>query len=201
MRWLALYLRSRRVTVAVIAAVAGMAGMWSLGAAFTDAREMGAQMVVLTILLLVICVTATLGGADDELERTAAVAWPSRRAAHLLAAALIVTALLSATLLTGARFGPTDVVARDTAGLLGLTALGAATLGAARAWFLPLAWTMAAVVFPRSETAAAQILTWPAQPPSTTAATVAAALLALAGLVAYARSGPAPRSPAEAAQH
>ncbi|SHN46492.1 hypothetical protein [Cryptosporangium aurantiacum] len=37
---------------------------------------------------------------------------------------------------------------RDAAGLLGLTALGAATIGVARSWFLPLGWTLLAVVLP-----------------------------------------------------
>ncbi|GAA0479018.1 hypothetical protein Ade02nite_40260 [Paractinoplanes deccanensis] len=200
MRWLALYLRSRRVPVAIGAAVACAVLMWSLGSAFADTRDVGWQMAVLTVLLLVITLTATLGGADDELERTAAFAWLPRRAAHLVAAGLLVTALLLLTLPTGARFGPAELVVRGAAGLLGLTALGAATLGTARAWFLPLAWTMAAVLFPRAEPLAGQILTWQAQPPANTAATVTAVLLAVAGLAAYATSGPAPRSPAEAAQ-
>ncbi|MEU8819285.1 hypothetical protein [Actinoplanes sp. NPDC048796] len=200
MRWLALYLRSRRVPVAVAAAVACFLGLWALGLALADTPEMGEQMVVLTVMLLIVCLTATFGGPDDELERTAAFAWLPRRAAHLLAAGLLVTVLLLATLATGARFGPAELVARDTAGLLGLTALGAATLGTARAWFLPLVWTMAAVLFPRSAPVAGEVLTWPAQPPSSTAATVTAVLFALGGLVAYAARGPAPRSPAEAAQ-
>jgi hypothetical protein len=104
-------------------------------------------------------------------------------------------------LVTGARFGPAWLVVRDAAGLLGLTALGAATLGTARAWFLPLGWTLAAILFPQTEPVIGQILTWQAQPPATTAATVTAVLLALGGLIAYAGVGPARRSPAEAGQH
>lgn len=50
----------------------------------------------------------------------------------------------------GARFGPAGLVVRDAAGLLGLTALGAVTIGIARAWFLPLGWTLAAILFPQS---------------------------------------------------
>ncbi|SNY23996.1 hypothetical protein [Paractinoplanes atraurantiacus] len=200
MRWLTLYLRSRRAHAAVVGVVACAAAMWSLGLALADTPEMGEQMVVLTVLLLVICLTPTLGGPDDEMERTAAFAWLPRRAAHLLVAGLLVTLLLLATLPTGARFGPAELVVRDAAGLLGLTALCAATLGTARAWFLPLAWTLPAVLFPRAEPVAGQILTWQAQPPSSTAATVTALLLALAGLAAYAMSGPVPRAPAEAAQ-
>ncbi|NBE83058.1 hypothetical protein [Micromonospora rubida] len=199
MRWLTLYLRSRRVPMALVAAGGCAALMWSLWSVFSDDRGVDVLMVVLTVLLLVAALTATLGGPDDAIERAAGMPWPPRRAAHLLAAFLVVVVLLLATLATGARFGPAWLVVRDAAGLLGLTALGAAAIGTARAWFLPLGWTLVAILFPQSEPVG-QILTWQAQPPESTAAAVTAGLLALGGLVAYAAAGPAPRAPAEAAQ-
>ncbi|MCU7730587.1 hypothetical protein ODJ79_43310 [Actinoplanes sp. KI2] len=193
MRWLALYLRSRRVLAALIAAGAGVLAAWTLWSVFSDSREVGFQLVVLTVLLLVTALTATLGGPDDALERTAAVRWPPRRLAHLAAVFLVVVAPLLATLATGARFGPAGLVARDAAGLLGLTALGAATIGVGRAWFLPLGWTLAAILFPRSEPALGRILTWQAQPAVSAAAAVTAGLLAVGGFVAYTAAGPAER--------
>jgi hypothetical protein len=200
MRWLTLYLRSRRAPIALVATGGWAVVMWSLWSVFSDDRIVGRQMVVLTILLLVAALTATLGGPDDALEQTAGFRWPPRRAAHLLAAFLLVVALLLATLATGAEFGPTWLVVRDAGGLLGLTALGATTIGTARAWFVPLGWTLAAISFPQSNPAPiGRILTWQAQPAST-AATVVAGLLAAGGLVAYAAAGPARRPPAEAAQ-
>jgi hypothetical protein len=201
MRWLTLYLRSRRAPLALLAAGGWAAAMWTLWSVFSDDRRVGVQMVVLTVLLLVAALTATLGGPDDELEGTAGFRWPPRRAAHLLAAFLIVVVLLLATLATGAHFAPAGLVVRDAGGLLGLTALGAATLGTARAWFLPLGWTVAAVLFPQSaEPLIGRILTWQAQPPVSPAATVTAGLLALGGLIAYAAAGPTRRAPAEATQ-
>jgi hypothetical protein len=199
-RWLTLYLRSRRAPTALLAAGSCATLMWSLWSVFSDTRAVGMQMVVLTVLLLVASLTATLGGPDDALEGTAGLRWPRRRVAHLLAAFLVVVVLLLVTLATGARFGPAWMVVRDAGGLLGLTALSAATIGTPRAWFLPLGWTLGAILFPRSEPVAGQILTWQAQPPSSTAATVTAGLLALGGLLAYAMAGPARRAPAEAAQ-
>jgi hypothetical protein len=186
--------------MAVAVAGAFAATAWSLWSASSDSRVVGPQMVVLTVLLLVAALTATLGGPDDALEMTAGLRWPPRRVAHLLGAFLVVVALLGVTLATGARFAPAGLVTRDAAGLLGLTALGAATIGTARAWFLPLGWTLPAILFPRSEPLAGEILTWQAQPPSSTAAGVTAGLLALGGLIAYAAAGPARRAPAEAAQ-
>jgi hypothetical protein len=199
MRWLTLYLRSRRVPVALAAAVGCIAAMWSLWTVFSDIRDVGVQMVILTILLTVATLTATLAGPDDALEHTGALPWPPRRAAHLLGALTTVLGMLLATLMTGARFGPAWLVVRDTAGLLGLTALGAATVGAARSWFPPLAWTLTAVTVSLPNTAWVHILTWQAQAPDNVPAALIAGLLAAAGLVMYAALGPARRSPAEAA--
>jgi hypothetical protein len=186
--------------MALIAAGGCVALMWSLWSIFSDSRTVGVELVVLTVLLLVAALTATLGGPDDALEGTAAFSWWPRRIAHVLAAFLVVALLLLITSVTGARFGPAWLVVRDAAGLIGLTALGAATIGTARAWFLPLGWTLGAVLFPQSGPAVARILTWQAQPPASTAAAATAGLLALAGLVVYALAGPLRSAPAEAAQ-
>ncbi|MGN9778190.1 hypothetical protein ACTMS0_20855 [Micromonospora sp. H33] len=194
-----MYLRSRRAPIALAAAGGTAVVTWSLWSVFSDARDVGVPMVILTVLLLVAALTATLAGPDDALERTAALSWPTRRAAHLLAALAVVVGLLLATLVTGARFGPAWLVVRDAAGLLGLTALGAVTIGASRSWFLPLGWTLAAVVFPLSPWASNPVLTWQLQAPNSKAAAVTAALLAVGGLIAYAIAGPAARAPAEAA--
>jgi hypothetical protein len=199
MRGLALYLRSRRVPIALAAAAGCAAVMWSLWSAFSDARDAGVPMVILTVLLLVAAVTVTLAGPDDALERTAALAWPPRRAAHLLATLAVVAVLLLATLATGARFGPAWLVVRDAAGLLGLTALGAVTIGASRSWFVPLGWTLASIVVPVTGVPASEILTWQIQAPGNRSAAVTAALLGVGGLLAYAKAGPARRAPAEAA--
>ncbi|GAA3334744.1 hypothetical protein GCM10020358_00390 [Amorphoplanes nipponensis] len=200
MRGLTLYLRSRGTPMALALAGGCAALMWSLWSVFSDSPTVGPVMVILTVLLLVAAVTATLGGPDDALDATAGLRWPRRRVTHLLAAFLVVVVLLLVTAATGARFGPAGLVVRDAAGLLGLTALGAATMGTARAWFMPLGWTLAAVLFPRAEPLLGRVLTWPAQPPASTAAAVTAGLLAAGGLVAYAMAGPAQRPPAEAAQ-
>jgi hypothetical protein len=186
--------------MALVATGGCAALMWSLWSVFSDSRDVGVQMVVLTVLLLVAALTATLGGPDDALEGTAGISWPPRRIAHLLVAFLVVVVLLLVTLASGARFGPAWLVVRDAGGLLGLTALSATTIGTARAWFLPLGWTLAAIMFPRSEPVIGRILTWQAQPPVSTAATVTAGLLAFGGLIAYAVAGSARRAPAEAAQ-
>ncbi|MGW0434863.1 hypothetical protein ACWDV4_20285 [Micromonospora sp. NPDC003197] len=198
MRWPTLYLRSRRVPLALAAAVVGMVVMWVLGSAFSDGAP-GVTMVVLTVLLLVVALTATLGGPDEELDRTAAQPWAPRRVTHLLAALAVVAGLPFLTHLTGVGFGPAWLVIRDAAGLLGLTAFSAPLFGAVRAWFVPLGWTLAAAVYPVTGHLLGEILTWQSQAPGNTPAAVTAMLLAVGGLIAYAVAGPARRAPAEAA--
>jgi hypothetical protein len=197
-RWVALYLRSRRAPVALIVALAGVALLWSLWSVFSDSRDVGLPVVVLAVLVLVTALTSTLGGPDTALELTGSLPPRLRRAAHLLGALVVVVLPLLITLATGARFGPGWLVVRDAAGLLGLTALGAAAIGPARAWFAPLTWTLAAIMFPRDEPVLGRILTWPAQPSSSNAAAVTAGLLAFAGLIAYALAGPAKRASPDA---
>jgi hypothetical protein len=198
-RFLTLYLRSRRVPLALAVAAGGTALMWTLWSITSDERDATSWLVIMTVLVLAAGFTHTLSSADDELERTAALPWPPRRAAHLIAALAVIVALVLATQATGARFGPPTVVVRDAAGLLGLIALGAAVAGPARSWFLPLIWTMAATMFPQPAPLLAAIATWQHQPPDSRPAAVTAAVLALAGLIAYTATGPARRAAASPA--
>ncbi|WFE38223.1 hypothetical protein [Micromonospora sp. WMMD998] len=191
-----LYLRSRRVPLALAAALGGAATVWALRLVFGEERDAAPLVVVMSVLLMVAALAPTLAGPDENLDRTASMRWPWRRAAHLLAGLLIVLLPLLATLHTGARFGPATLVARDAAGLLGLTALCAAALGAARSWILPLAWTTVAAIYPQGGTWGT-VATWQGQPPDSRAATVTAAVFAVGGLVAYSVAGPARREPAE----
>lgn len=197
MRWLRLHLRARRVPLALAVATAATALVWALWLAFAASRAIDVRLICLTVMLAVAAFGATLGGADDALDHTASMNWPVRRAAHLTLAAGAITALLLLTAVTGARFEPFAVVLRDTAGLLGLTALGATLLGAARSWIAPLAWTLTAIlpVMEPSRNPRMQVAGWLIQPAGATAATGCAVLLAAAGLLAYARYG-CPRHPA-----
>jgi hypothetical protein len=198
MRWLALHLRCRQVPGALAAAAAATAAMWLLQIR-ADEGPAGPTLVLMTTLLVVVTLTGTLGGPDEALERTASLPWAPRRAVHLLVALAVVVGLLAVTLPTGTGFGPVGLVLRDAAGLLGVTALCASLVGAARAWFVPLAWAIAAAFYPASGPVLGEVLTWPGQPLENAAAAAAAAVLAVAGLIAYALAGPAPRAAAEAA--
>ncbi|MGX4655044.1 hypothetical protein ACWCHM_15210 [Micromonospora sp. SCSIO 07396] len=191
-----LYLRSRRVPLALAAAVGGAAVIWALHLTFAEDRDATPLVVVLTVLLMVAALAPTLAGPDANLDRTASLRWPWRRGGHVLAGLVIVVAVLLATLHTAARFGPAALVARDAAGLLGLTALCTSVVGAARSWFLPVGWTTIAALYPQGGVWGA-VATWQGQPADSRAATVTAVTFALAGLVAYAFGGPARTEPSE----
>ncbi len=199
MTGLALYLRSRRAPGALAGAAAGTAAMWTLARATSQGSPPGVTFAVITVLLAVLVLAATLGGPDDALDRTAARPWAALRAAHLLVVAAVAAAMLLATQLADTGFGPAGLVVRDAVGLVGLTAMCAPVLGAARAWFLPLGWTIAAGIQPVSSSVLTEVLTWQSQSPGSAPAALAAAVLAVGGLTAYALLGPAPRPPAEAA--
>nr|WP_205752740.1 hypothetical protein [Cryptosporangium phraense] len=172
-----LYARSRRVPAAV-AAAAGVTGVtWVFG----GPGGINRTALVLTVLVLVAVVTATLSGPDDSLDRTAARPWGWLRASHLVAALLLVLVVLTP--------GPVRPVVRDAAGLLGLTALGASTVGTGRSWFLPLGWTLGATIFP-ADGVLGEVLTWPTQGGPSRPADLVAGGLALAGFVAYVGRGP-----------
>ncbi|MDO3685903.1 hypothetical protein [Micromonospora sp. C28ISP2-4] len=191
-RWLPLYVRSRRLPAALAGsavAVAVMAVAWS---AFTDRPEVPAGLAVLTTALAVAPLGPTLAGTDPALEGTAAWAWPPRRAGHLLAYGAAVVGMLAAARVLGADFGPLSVLARNTAGLIGLVGLGAALAGARAAWQVPTAWAaLGAFLAAPGGPEWRQAALWMAQEPANRIAAVTAATFLLGGVAAYAlRVGP-----------
>jgi hypothetical protein len=197
MRLLVLYLRSRRLPLAVAAAAGGVAAVWSIDRV-TDHRAAG-LLALLAVVAATLAAGPGLAGADVDLDRTAAVPWPPRRAAHVVAAGAAVIGMVAATWLTGDQLAPAAQVTRDAVGMTGLLALGAATLGANQAWVPPLSWTLLsltvmALPWPSPATSR-QVLTWMLQPADATPATVTALLLGATGVLAYAVVGPAHERP------
>jgi hypothetical protein len=189
MRFLTLYLRSRRVPAAAATVLASVAVLWFLGTS-TDDPQGRLPIAVLALSVGMSAIAPGLAGADLDLDRTAAIRWPPRRAAHVLAGAVLVTAALAATALTGDPMAPFQLILRDALGLAGLVALGAATLGAGRAWLLPVTWSLVTMVAgARNGSWPRELLTWAAQPEGTTSATVTAVVLGGAGILAYAAAG------------
>ncbi|MGB3437517.1 MAG: hypothetical protein WBA97_02090 [Actinophytocola sp.] len=192
MRWLVLYVRSRRLASTTGVALAAVAALGGLAAA----ADSGLTRVVLALfaVTVVVSVAATsLAGHDIGLERTAALGWRVRRTVHTVtigaAAAGAVATLGVATDV------PADMVVRNAIGLTGLAALGVAVLGGGLAWCVPMAWTVGGVTaILATRTPPAPLLTWLVQPGDSWAATVAAYVLGATGLTTYALAGPSTRN-------
>ncbi|GLY32752.1 hypothetical protein [Kineosporia sp. NBRC 101731] len=187
MRWTTLYARSRQVPRSLFVAIAAAAVACLLWAVFSDDPTVGDRLMTTGVMLGTAALGLTLGTFDEELNRTAAHHWPLRRALHLLLALGVLVALALATRLGPAHFAPFPTVLRNVVGLLGLTALGAAVLGADLSWLGSAVWTLVCVLpfGGPSPDVLTQMATWPVQTSDATAATVSAVVLALAGATAY----------------
>jgi hypothetical protein len=169
--------------------------LWSLSQA-TDDPTARATLALLAVVAGAAAAGSGLAGADIDLDRTAAIAWPPRRAAHVIVGGAAVIGIVTATAFTGDQLAPTAQVTRDAIGMIGLIALGAATLGAGRTWIPPLTWTLLAWTLPDlpwsslATTTYQQVLTWMVQPAETTSATITAVILGAAGALTYAILGP-----------
>jgi hypothetical protein len=189
-RWLALYLRSRSVPVAVAVMVGATLALWVLSRLIDNPGREG-TLALLAVLAGSGAFASGLAGADVDLDRTAGIAWPPRRAAHVILAGAAMLGIVAATALTD-----TATLARNVAGLTGLVALGAVALGATRAWLPSGAWTVLGLWFtpplgaPPTGPGYKVALTWMAQPASSGMATITAALLGGVGTLAYALLGP-----------
>lgn len=191
MRWLALYARSRRVPASLATVVTGAAAVGAL------ARDGGGgqadpRLPVLVLAAGAMAASVGFGGQDRALDRTAAIRWVRRRAAHvLLAGAVVAVAVVPLTVR-----GPGEGVAtlalavRDGAGLMGLAALGAALLGGQYAWTAPFAWLSLAFFAPPASSTPMRVVTWMLLPPGAAAGFWTALALTVAGTTAYALAGP-----------
>ncbi|MDX3457946.1 hypothetical protein PV396_39370 [Streptomyces sp. ME02-8801-2C] len=189
MRWLTLYARSRQVPASLAAMVISAVAVWAL-APHAGGRAGDPWLPVLVITAGVMAASVGLSGQDLALDRTAAIRWVPRRGAHvLLAGALVATVLLIAQTAGGDTAGTASAV-RDSAGLMGLAALGAALWGAPYAWTLPFAWLSFAGFAPPPTSTPMRVATWMLLPSGTPAGTWTATVLAVTGTLAYAVAGP-----------
>ncbi|WNV88406.1 hypothetical protein [Umezawaea sp. Da 62-37] len=186
MRWLTLYARSRQVPASVTALLISTTALWFLTAGDTP----GFRMASIALATAVAVMAVGLGGQDLDLDRTAAVRWLPRRAAHVLLIGTLAATALLALQSAGPDLAPTAFVIRDSAGLMGLAALAATAFGAQYAWTLPFAWPTIAFFIPHADSNAFRASTWMLQPPDTPAATWTALTLAVLGTTAYAVAGP-----------
>ncbi|MFG2715081.1 hypothetical protein ACGFX2_31650 [Streptomyces goshikiensis] len=189
MRWLMLYARSRQVPASAAVVTLTAMAVWALtrggGTGPVDPR-----IAVLVLTVQVSAAAVGLGGQDVALERTAAIRWAPRRAAHVLLIAVVVGAALLAVQAGGPELAPAAFVVRDSAGLAGLAALGAGLCGAPYAWTLPTGWLGFTLFAPAQSGIAGRVGGWMLLPPGAAAGTGTALALLVTGTVVYAMAGP-----------
>lgn len=184
-----LYARSRQVPASLAAVLISAVAVWAIA---RDGGEGPRDPRLLVLVLATGAMAASIGlsGQDLALDRTAAIRWVPRRAAHVLLAGAVVGTVLLAVQTMGGDMATTAFVARDSAGLMGLVALGAALSGGQYAWTLPFAWLSFSFFAPPPTSAPMQVATWMLLPPGTAAGTWTALVLTVAGTAAYAVAGP-----------
>ncbi|MFD8478401.1 hypothetical protein [Kitasatospora sp. NPDC059673] len=189
MNWLVLYARSRQVLLSAAVVTAVALAVWALVDGAPDGSEdRGTTALVLTANVLAAIVG--LGGQDTVLDRTAAIRWVPRRVAHVLLIGAAAGAALLAVQGAGPHLAATSVVVRDSAGLVGLAALGTACWGTTYAWTLPTGWLALTMLVPPMAGRPGHVAFWLVQPAGTTAATATAAALLLVGTTLYGCAGP-----------
>ncbi|MFD8045528.1 hypothetical protein ACFV5E_19075 [Streptomyces chartreusis] len=189
MRWLTLYARSRQAPASLAAVLISAVTVWALT---SGAGEGSADPRLPVLVLATGAMAASIGlsGQDADLDRTAAIRWAPRRAAHVLLAAAIVGVVLLTVQTLGEDMASAAFIVRDSAGLMGLAALGAAVAGGQYAWTLPFAWLAFSFFAPPATSAPMQVATWMLLPPGTAVGTWTALALGAAGTAAYAVVGP-----------
>lgn len=189
MRWLTLYARSRQVPASLAAVVISAVAAWALSR--SGGEEPGdPRLPVLVLAMGAMAASIGLSGQDLALDRTAAVRWVPRRAAHVLLAGAVVGTVLLTVQTMGEAMATTAFVVRDSAGLMGLVALGAALAGGQYAWMLPFAWLSFSFFAPPPTSVPTQVAAWMLLPPGTAAGTWTALVLTVTGTAAYAVAGP-----------
>ncbi|MER6298936.1 hypothetical protein ABT247_05090 [Kitasatospora sp. NPDC001539] len=188
MRWLILYARSRQVPTSAAAVALVALAAWACNR--DGAGPLAEGVAVLVLTANVAAASVGLGGRDVALDRTAAIRWAPRRAAHVLLAGAGAGAALLAVQAAGARLAPIALVVRDSAGLAGLAALGAVLCGAQFAWTLPVGWLAFTLLVPVPPGLAGEVGGWMIISPATTASAATAWALLATGTVLYAAAGP-----------
>lgn len=189
MRRLTLYARSRQVPASLAVVVVSALVVWAL-ARFGGGGPSDPLSAALILVAGAMAVSVGLGGQDLALDRTASIRWMPRRAAHvLLGGVLIGAVLLAVQTMSGQQTSPAFAV-RNSAGLMGLVAIGAAWCGRPYAWTVPFASLSFSLFVPPTTDGVTQVLTWMMLPPGTAAGTWTALVLAAAGTAVYVVGGP-----------
>lgn len=193
LRFVRLHVRARNTPLigaglTALALLAWAAAHWLVTREFSTGAQERWPVAALAPLLGAVLVSVGFAGADEELERTAAVRWrPIRLCQVALAAVAVGTALALTGLWEPRTYGAFEL-ARNTAAVIGAVAFSAAVLGARLAWVPVVPYVLVTMsVGPRDPGTA--WWAWPVQPWASPLAVWSAATLLILGGAAYSWSG------------
>lgn len=197
MRLVALHARARGVpaalagTLAVVAVILAFDG-WLVEHGGLAGRAPALTVAALAALLAAVLPGAGLAGADDALERSTPVSWARVRAAHLVGVGAVTAAVSTVGGTTSAVLDGPALLLRDTAGLLGLTALSAVVLGARTAWAPVTTYLLLTLLLGTAGGRGSAVWMWAFEAVDSRSAAITSAVLFLVGCVAYAVRGARP---------
>ena len=110
MRWLTLYAHSRQVPASLATVLISAAAGWAL-TRDGSAAPGGSQLPAVVLTAGAMALSTGLGGQDLDLDRSAAIRWAPRRAAHVLLGGAIVGAVLLTVQMVGQDLATTEFVA------------------------------------------------------------------------------------------
>jgi hypothetical protein len=197
-RVLRLYAASRSLPLTLLGLAALAPVTWALGEwmwRLFDGPGARLPVTVAAPLLAATVIGGGLGGADDEFEGVTAVPWWRWRVLHVAAlTAWSATLLALAGLREPWEAGAVELV-RNTAGCVGLVALGAVVLGPRLSWvpafaYIGFAYAGALQRAVSSDGQWREATAWVVQPGTAGTATGTALALLAVGTAVYARCGP-----------
>lgn len=194
MSFLILYLRSRQIPMALAGAVGCVGALW-VSALASERLAVEAKLGLFAVVGATGAAGISLSTADIDLDRSAAIAWLPRRAAHIAALIAAVIGVAVLTVPAGHELGTAGQFVRNSIGMGGLVALGAVTVGGSLAWTVPLTWTLLGLTllaspWPADLATLQQVATWMTQPMESIPAAITAWIIGGCGVLAYAILGP-----------
>lgn len=146
-RFFVLHARARHVFEALAGSVVAALVTWLVATALLQSESSDGPIDRLPIvvggpLVAAAAVSAGLGGADEELERTTPARWPLLRLAHVVVMACVVSVALILIGLWEPRTYGAFELARNTVGFMGLACVGAAVMSAKLCWTLPFGYAV-----------------------------------------------------------
>lgn len=190
-----LHIRARHLQWIIPAMLLLSTGSWQIAKwlanyPYFDGPNARAPVAIAAPLVAAIALSATLSGADSDLECSTARLSIRWRSLHAIAAALIPGTLLAIAATDQPEIWGSYALVRNTIGMVGIILITASVLPPKLSWAPTLAYVLVVyLAAPRTATYGSSWWAWPMQPGAPDASWIAAGLLFTAGILVYGHLG------------